>query len=136
MSARQETREERAEAAARKAADELAAIGSEREAEHQREESLGQHKDYGLQGGEERRGGVVESIKEGTESLFGAITGRTQEAAEKTAEKAGETKDGAVEKARAVEDSASQKAGETKDKRVETARKTKDCGGEGEGDEG
>ncbi|XP_064940755.1 LOW QUALITY PROTEIN: embryonic protein DC-8-like [Musa acuminata AAA Group] len=134
MSVRQETREERAEAAARKAADELAAIRSERgrqrEAEDEREESLRLHKDYGLQGGEERRGGVLESIKEGTKSLFGVITGRTQEAAEKTAEKAGETKDATVQKARAVKDSASQKAGETKDETVETARETKDSAAE------
>ncbi|RWW22247.1 hypothetical protein GW17_00013566 [Ensete ventricosum] len=107
MSTRQEARDERESGAARKAADELAPSQSGHEREGAREK---------------HHPGVLGSIKEGTKSLLGAITGRTQEAAEKTSEKAGQTKDGAVEKAKEYKDTTVEKLGEYKDTGTEKAR--------------
>lgn len=100
MSTGQEAREERESDGARKAADELAPSQSGHEREGAREK---------------HHPGVLGSIKEGTKSLLGAITGRTQEAAEKTSETAGQTKDAAVEKAKDHKDTTVEKIEETKE---------------------
>ncbi|CAL9092092.1 unnamed protein product [Musa textilis] len=114
MSTRQEAREERESDAGRKAADQLAPSQSGNEREGAREK---------------HHPGVLGSIKDGTKSLLGAITGRTQEAAENTSEKARQTKDAAVEKAKDHKDTTvvkteetKEKLGENKDTATETAK--------------
>lgn len=68
------------------------------------------------------RGGIVENMKEGAESLLGSATRATEEPAREASDKARETKDAGMDKAGEMKDRAKEGVEET----VERASETKD----------